>query len=161
MSTDSPYWLLLLGLLVLGAGLGLLSVPISDTAVAGPPAELAGTASGLFKMSSMLGGAIGVALCAALAKRIGTSRAREDALTAGLTEDDLAKLDNALSGSDAAAAVLDRLPPGERQAVMTAYQDAYATGVAGSVRIAGLFALLAVVLLLWLWPRRPALAPER
>lgn len=161
VSTDSPYWLLLLGLLVLGAGLGLLSVPISDTAVAGPPAELAGTASGLFKMSSMLGGAIGVALCAALAKGIGASRAREDALAAGLTEDDLATLDNALNGSDAAATVLDRLPPGERQSVMAAYQDAYAAGVAGSVRIVGLFALLAVVLLLWLWPRRPALAPER
>ena len=161
VSTDSPYWLLLLGLLVLGAGLGLLSVPISDTAVAGPPPELAGTASGLFKMSSMLGGAMGVALCAALANGIGASRAREDALAAGLTEDDLATLDNALSGSDAAATVLDRLPPGERQSVMAAYQDAYAAGVAGSMRIAGLFALLAVVLLLWLWPRRSALAADR
>ncbi|MGN9908252.1 MFS transporter [Phytohabitans sp. LJ34] len=161
VSTDSPYWLLLVGLLVLGAGLGLLSVPISDTAVAGPPPELAGTASGLFKMSSMLGGAIGVALCAALAKGIGTSRARDDAIAAGLTEDDLAKLDNALNGSDAAATVLERLPPDERQAVMAAYQDAYATGVAGSVRIVGLFALLAVVLLLWLWPRRTTLAADR
>ncbi|GAA4440065.1 MFS transporter [Phytohabitans houttuyneae] len=154
VSTDSPYWLLLVGLLVLGAGLGLLSVPVSNTAVAGPPPELAGTASGLFKMSSMLGGAIGVALCAAVAKGIGSGQARKDALAAGLTEDDIDKLSNALSGSDAAAAVLGQLPQGERQAVMAAYHDAYAAGVAGSVKIAGVLALVAVVVVLWLWPRR-------
>ncbi|MFC0526221.1 MFS transporter [Phytohabitans kaempferiae] len=161
VSTDSPYWLLLAGLLVLGAGLGLLSVPISDTAVAGPPPELAGTASGLFKMSSMLGGAIGVALFAAVAKSTGAHRARDEAEAAGLTDDEIAQLANALSGSDAAAAVLDKLPAGERQTVMAAYQEAYAAGVAGSMKIAGLFALVAVVLLLLLWPRRSPLSMHR
>jgi len=158
VSTDSPYWLLLVGLLLLGAGLGLLSVPVSDTAVAGPPPTLAGTASGLFKMSSMLGGAIGVAVCAALAKGVGAHRAEAEAHAAGLDDDQIAHLANALGGSDAAAAVLDPLPAAERQRVVEAYQEAYAAGVAGSVKIAGLFALLAVVLVLALWPRRSPLS---
>jgi EmrB/QacA subfamily drug resistance transporter len=157
LSPTSSYLVLALGLLVLGAGLGLLSVPISDTAVAGPPPELAGTASGLFKMSSMLGGALGVALLAALAKGIGTHRAEAEAQAAGLTADQITRLGNALTDSSAAASVLDQLPADTRQAVVTAYQDAFAAGVAGAVKISGVLALLAAVALLWIWPdrRRP------
>jgi EmrB/QacA subfamily drug resistance transporter len=160
LSIDSPYWVLLVGLLILGAGLGLLSVPVSDTAVAGPPIELVGTASGVFKMSSMLGGALGVALLAAVGKAIGSHRALDEARAAGLSQAQIDKLANSLTGSDAAASVLDQVPADKRQAVVDAYHEAYAAGVAGSIKIFGIVAIVAALALLWLWPRRaPAATP--
>lgn len=152
LSTTSSYWVLLIGLLILGTGLGLLSVPISDTAVAGPPQDLAGTASGLFKMSSMLGGALGVALLSALAKGIGTARAPAEAKAAGLTQAQIDQLSNSLAKSHDAADVINSLPASTRAAVISAYQHAEAAGVAGAVKIAGLLAIAAGIGLLWLWP---------
>jgi hypothetical protein len=157
IATTSPYWILLVGLLVLGAGLGLLSVPVSDTAVAGPPIALAGTASGVFKMSSMLGGALGVALFAAVGKAIGDHRAVDEARAAGLSDEKISQLSNSLSGSDAAQSILDTVPAAQRQTVIDAYHDAYATGVAGAIKVFGIVAILAALALLWIWPgrRRP------
>lgn len=161
LSPTSSYWVMLAGLLVLGAGLGLLSIPVSDTAVAGPPEELAGLASGVFKMSSMLGGALGVALFAAVGKGLGQHRALAEARAAGLTEDQIDTLSNSLTGSNAAASVLDQVPADKRQAVIDAYHDAYATGVAGAIKAFGLVAILAGLALLWIWPRRkPTETPE-
>src|SRR4051812_44795428 len=56
LSAGSTLWLLAAGLLVIGVGLGTLSTPISDTAVGEVPIDLAGSAAGVFKMSSMVGG---------------------------------------------------------------------------------------------------------
>jgi MFS family permease len=125
-----------------GAGLGLLSIPVSDTA------------SGLFKMSSMLGGAFGVALLAAVAKALGTREATAEAQAAGLTQAQMDQLANALTGSDAAGSVLDQLPAATRDAVVAAYRQAEVVGAAGAVKLAGVLALLSVPVLLWLWPRR-------
>jgi EmrB/QacA subfamily drug resistance transporter len=161
LSTSSSYWILFAGLLVLGAGLGLLSVPVSDTAVAGPPVALAGTASGVFKTSSMLGGALGVALFAALGKAIGAHRAMDEARAAGLSDAQIDQLANSLAGSTTAAGVLDQVPAGRRQAVIDAYHQAYAAGAARVIMIFGVVALLAAAALLWIWPRRTrASAPD-
>jgi EmrB/QacA subfamily drug resistance transporter len=154
VSPTSSYALLATGLLILGAGLGLLSVPISDTAVAGPPAELAGMASGLFKMSSMLGGALGVAILAGLAKAIGRHNAEQQARAAGLTDSQISRLGNSLTKSDNASTILAGLPADTRQQVIEAYQRAEAAGVAGAVKIAGVLAIVVALALLWIWPRR-------
>lgn len=72
LTPTSAYFVLAAGLLVVGAGCGLLTGPVTHTAVTGPPPALAGTASGLFKMSSMLGGSLGVAVLIAIAHPGGT-----------------------------------------------------------------------------------------
>lgn len=51
-----------LGYLLLGVGIGAYATPSTDTAIAHVPQDKAGVASGLYKMSSALGGAFGVAL---------------------------------------------------------------------------------------------------
>jgi len=159
VSTDSPYLVLLIGLLVLGAGLGLMSVPISDTAVAGPPTELAGTASGLFKMSSMLGGSFGVALLAALAQALQARNGRQQAEAAGLTTDQIDQLRNALTSSTVANEVLGSLPESTRNAVIQAYHVAQAVGTAGAVKLAAAIALFTAVALPFIWPRDRSEAP--
>jgi EmrB/QacA subfamily drug resistance transporter len=55
-------WPIVPGLVVAGAGLALLVVPLVNVVLAAVPAEVAGGASGLFSTAQQLGGALGVAL---------------------------------------------------------------------------------------------------
>jgi len=51
LNSDTTILLIAVALIVIGVGLGLLSTPISNTAVGEVPQSLAGTAAGVFKMS--------------------------------------------------------------------------------------------------------------
>jgi len=55
-------WPVVPGLLIMGAGLSLLVIPLVNVVLAAVPAEAAGGASGLFGTAQQLGGAIGVAI---------------------------------------------------------------------------------------------------
>jgi EmrB/QacA subfamily drug resistance transporter len=55
-------WPVVPGLVVGGAGLALLVIPLGNVVLAAVPAEAAGGASGLFSTAQQLGGAIGVAV---------------------------------------------------------------------------------------------------
>ncbi|HEY1642713.1 MAG TPA: MFS transporter [Streptosporangiaceae bacterium] len=55
-------WPIVPGLLVAGAGLSLLVIPLVNVVLAAVPAEVAGGASGLFSTAQQLGGAVGVAV---------------------------------------------------------------------------------------------------
>lgn len=55
-----------IGFTLFGIGLGFYATPSTDAALATVPAEKAGSASGIYKMASSLGAALGVAISAAL-----------------------------------------------------------------------------------------------
>jgi MFS family permease len=55
-------WPVVPGLVVAGAGLSLLVIPLVNVVLAAVPVEAAGGASGLFGTAQQLGGALGVAL---------------------------------------------------------------------------------------------------
>jgi len=59
---DGSPWPVVPGLVLAGAGLALLVIPLVNVVLAAAPAEAAGSASGLFSTAQQLGGAIGVAL---------------------------------------------------------------------------------------------------
>jgi EmrB/QacA subfamily drug resistance transporter len=66
--TDStPYPYLLGAYLVLGLGLGVLNPPITNTAVSGMPASMAGVAAAIASTSRQFGATLGVAVLGALA----------------------------------------------------------------------------------------------
>lgn len=54
------------GFTLFGVGLGLYATPSTDAAVANVPKEVAGSASGIYKMASSIGAALGVAISAAI-----------------------------------------------------------------------------------------------
>jgi MFS family permease len=56
-------WPVLAGLLIAGAGLGWLIVPLVNVVLAAVPVASAGGASGTFNTAQQLGGAIGIAIC--------------------------------------------------------------------------------------------------
>ena len=51
---------------LLGLGLGCYATPSTDTAVVNAPEEKVGVASGIYKMGSSLGGAMGIAVTASI-----------------------------------------------------------------------------------------------
>jgi EmrB/QacA subfamily drug resistance transporter len=55
-------WPIVPGLVVAGAGLALLIIPLVNVVLTAVPAEVAGGAAGLFSTAQQLGGAVGVAL---------------------------------------------------------------------------------------------------
>jgi DHA2 family multidrug resistance protein-like MFS transporter len=55
-----------IGFTLFGVGLGFYATPSTDAALSNVPGEQAGAASGIYKMASSLGNAIGVAISAAL-----------------------------------------------------------------------------------------------
>jgi EmrB/QacA subfamily drug resistance transporter len=62
VGVDGSPWPVVPGLVVAGAGLALLIVPLVNVVLAAVPVEVAGGASGLFSTAQQLGGALGVAL---------------------------------------------------------------------------------------------------
>jgi EmrB/QacA subfamily drug resistance transporter len=62
VGVDGSPWPVVPGLVVAGAGLSLLVIPLVNVVLAAAPAEAAGGASGLFSTTQQLGGAIGVAV---------------------------------------------------------------------------------------------------
>lgn len=143
----------IVGLLIIGVGLGLLSVPVADTIVGGPPPALAGTASGVYKTSSMLGGALGVVLLTAATTRFGRAEAAPVSTAAGLTENESNQVVNALTNSQTANAILDKLPANERSLVIDAYHQAFSDGVSTALLLGGVIAVIGAVLAGWIWPR--------
>lgn len=67
MVEGMPYLVLVfIGYALFGMGLGMYATPSTDTAVSSVPLEKAGVASGLYKMASSLGGALGVAISSSI-----------------------------------------------------------------------------------------------
>jgi EmrB/QacA subfamily drug resistance transporter len=62
VGNGSDPWPIVPGLVVAGAGLSLLVIPLVNVVLAAVPAEAAGGASGLFSTAQQFGGAVGVAI---------------------------------------------------------------------------------------------------
>ena len=158
MTADSSLWLLAIALVVIGLGLGLLSTPISDTAVGGVAAELAGTAAGVFKMSSMVGGALGVAVLSAVARGFTEQDATPAMEAAGMSAAEQEEAHAALVNSSSFDAALRALPPDLRDTVSDAAVDAFSMGVADTMLTTAGISVVATVIVWWLWPRKRATA---
>jgi EmrB/QacA subfamily drug resistance transporter len=148
-------------LLLFGIGVGLMSTPVSDAAVgqaSGVPQPLAGMAAGVFKMSSMLGSALGVALFTAATKLFTTNTAVDEARAAGLSDQQITTLRDAPVDSKLAQRILSSLSPDVRERVTDAARAAFTSGVATTIKAAALVALVAAGLVILLWPRRAGCA---
>ena len=76
--------LVFVGYALYGFGLGIYATPSTDTAISNAPADKVGSASGIYKMASSLGGATGVALSSSLYNAIGAQGNLEVAGSMGL-----------------------------------------------------------------------------
>ena len=81
IGTGSDPWSIVPGLVVAGAGLSLLVIPLVNVVLAAVPVETAGGASGQFSTAQQLGGAVGVSVFGLLFFAVLGATAFEPALT--------------------------------------------------------------------------------
>jgi EmrB/QacA subfamily drug resistance transporter len=151
-----PLWLLAIALVVVGLGVGLICTPVSNTAVGDVPIDLAGTAAGVFKMSSMVGGALGVAILSAFTRGITVRSAESTLASSGLTEAQGSQARQTLVNSSSFGQAIETLPSGVRDRVVQAVIQAFTSGLAGTMIAAAVLTVLAIVTVALLWPPRPA-----
>ncbi len=160
LAVDTPYWWYAMAIFIQGIGIGLFSTPLSDTAVGlAPPAE-SGAASGAFKMCSMVGGALGVALMGGIYRGLQLSQLRSDADAAHLTADQQQQVNDAFASSEKARQIYETLAPDVQERVHDAVLAALAHGIGGSLKIVAVFSVLAVIAVLLLVPKG-ILHPDR
>lgn len=146
-------WLLATALFIVGLGLGLVSTPVANTAVGEVPIDLAGTAAGVFKMSSMLGGALGVAVLTAFARGLTAHEAGGFVAASGLSEEDLAQVRQSLVNSSSFHEGIESLPPDLRRTVVQVVTEAFSSGVADTMVATGGLTAAATIAVFFLWPR--------
>lgn len=153
LHADSSLWLMTVALVVIGCGLGLLSTPVSNTAVGTGPARLSGTAAGVFKMSSMVGGALGVALLTAITRALTAADSDRAVQDSGLTSGEVDQVHAALVNSSSYADALARLPAELQRKVTDAVIIAFSHGLGWTMVVTAILTVIAVVVVWWLWPR--------
>lgn len=73
-----------IGYALFGVGLGMYATPSIDTAISTVSEEKVGVASGIYKMASTLGGAIGVAVSASIYSQVSSLSGHTTAIVSGL-----------------------------------------------------------------------------
>jgi EmrB/QacA subfamily drug resistance transporter len=149
---DSTYWLLLAGLLPLGVGMALATIPATTAIVSSLPPEKQGVASAVNDLSREVGGALGIAvLGSALTGRyqsgVSDSTAHLPAQFAGHAQDAL----------PAALAIADRLGP-RGAALAQDAQAAFVDGLGLAMVIAAASVAVAAGFVFWRAPREPVTA---
>ncbi|WP_433291283.1 MFS transporter [Actinoplanes sp. CA-030573] len=152
LTVGTSLWLIGVALLVIGVGLGVLSTPISDTAVGEVPIDLAGSAAGVFKMSSMVGGALGIAVLSALTRGFASGPTGDALRGAGLSAADIETAKNALVGSSSFDQAIASLPPDLGRAVTGAVAAGFTSGIADALLVTGGVVLAALIAVRLVWP---------
>lgn len=104
-------------------------------------------------MSSMVGGAFGVAILGGLYRAFEFSQLHADAAAAHLTAAQQSQVQDAFESSAQAQAIYETLPEDVKTKVREAVAAALAHGIGGSLKVAAVFSLLALVAVLVLVPR--------
>jgi hypothetical protein len=124
-----------------------------------PPAE-SGAASGAFKMCSMVGGALGVAVLGGIYRGLELAQLHSDAAASHLTSAQQQQVNDAFASTEKAQEIYKTLPEDVKRKVEDAVMAALSHGIGGSLKIAAVFSVLAFIAVLLLVPKG-ILHPDR
>jgi multisubunit Na+/H+ antiporter MnhC subunit len=111
-------------------------------------------------MSSMVGGALGVALLTAFARSFSDKHITDAVQVAGLSDAQVDQARQALVSSSSFESALAKLPQELRDSVTRVAKSAFTDGVADSFVITGIVAVVATIVVVLVWPARRKRAPE-
>jgi EmrB/QacA subfamily drug resistance transporter len=150
LSVDTPYWRLVLNLMVMAAGMGLSMAPSTTGIMVSLPLGKAGVGSAVNDTTRELGGALGVAVLGSLlASRYAASLS--DAV-GGLLQGPA--LEAAKSGLGAALGVARTLPGPAGETVAAAARSAFVDAMSTSLAVSSAVVLLAALLVNRYYPER-------
>jgi EmrB/QacA subfamily drug resistance transporter len=140
---DSTWRVLVPGLSVLGAGVGVANPTLASAALAAVPRERSGMASGAVNTARQLGFALGVAVLGSVFTAQATS-----ALTDGGAPDPAGTASALTAGQ--AGRVIGSAPPQQRGGLADLLGNAYADGLRDVFLVCGAAGLVGGLLVLWL-----------
>lgn len=139
---NTPYWQVLLSIVILGVGIGFTVSPATNSVMSSLPPNRAGIGSAMNDTTRQLGGALGVAVLGALMNgtyRSGVSSLKSvDGVTASLFEHIQSSVQNA-------HLVSANLPAGTANLVVTTSSQAFVNGMSEALFFASLTLVLAAV----------------
>ncbi|RZQ62073.1 MFS transporter [Amycolatopsis suaedae] len=139
VDTGTPYWFVLIGMLISGVGLATTLTIATDTVLATVPRQRASAASAISETATELGGALGIALLGTL---LGAVYRAELVLPSGLPPEVEAPARDSLGG---AVAVADALPAGTLDSAREAFLTGMEATMYGSAALGVLIAVGALV----------------
>jgi MFS transporter, DHA2 family, multidrug resistance protein len=158
LSPELTLGVILLPMLMLGAGYGIANVPRMNALLSSAPPALAGTASATNNAAVQLGNALGIAVTVALVTTFGRNYYLGELTKAGLNAEEIAQVNDLLkkilSSDLPSISAQFAIPQARLEGLIGNYQAAFTTGVSQMFLIAsGLLFLIALVLWFGLRPQ--------
>jgi EmrB/QacA subfamily drug resistance transporter len=147
VDVESSYGVLLIGFLMMGIGISLVSPSVSIAGMNAVDRTKSGVASGLLAMSRLVGGTLGIAVLGAIVAWLGRGRLAE--VLPGLSEGERQELAGHLAA---------RAPRGDAE-LAEAVHEAFVSGLSAGLRVSAAVAVVGAALGLLLVERGRATAP--
>jgi EmrB/QacA subfamily drug resistance transporter len=151
-TTHTAYLILLVGLLFMGAGLGLATSPATDSVMSSVPPARAGVGSAMNDTTRQLGGALGVAVLGSLLNSVYLSQLQRVPQLKLLPPEQYQQVNSGLEGAQVIATFLPT--PQMQQAFLNVVRAAFVAGVTDLLFAAGLVMLLGTLLAYVILPHR-------
>jgi EmrB/QacA subfamily drug resistance transporter len=152
-----PYPAFLLGMLVAGAGAGLLNSETAKVMQGAVPAQRAGMAGGLIATTRFVGLLVGIAALGAVLAHVASRSFIASGVTAGLDAEKAAELSKYVTSGDVGG-IVGTVPEALRTSIWQIGNAAFADGFAAAALLAAAIAA-AMALLTLLWVRRAETLP--
>jgi MFS transporter, DHA2 family, multidrug resistance protein len=155
--TDSSYLVVLIGLLLAGAGVSLVQPPASAAMMSSVSADKAGMASGTNAAIRQIGASFGIAVMGGIGQSIFNSHLTGSSIYAQLPASAQSTADASISGAVAVGEKIGGAPGSE---LIEVASTGFVNGMHWAVVVAAAFAGLGFVLAARLIPRQADAAPE-
>ncbi len=155
VDADSSYGIVVIPILVMGAGMATLMPPASEGIVSSLPSDKAGVGSAVNDTTREVGGAIGIAIMGSLLA-IGYRNSLGDA-TAGLSPEDAHLAEDSIGFALAVAA---RQPEGQAEGLIAAATTAFTDGMSTAFFFAAGLVLVTAVVVAWFYPGKKEVEAE-
>jgi EmrB/QacA subfamily drug resistance transporter len=150
LAPETPYWQMLLALVLLGAGDIAVITPVADVILSAVPRERTGSAAAVNGAAMQIGGALGTAVLTSVLMAVARAVYYQRLEPSGLSRQEIAAATEALRRSiqKGAESGGQAIPEAVRAQLTDAYQHAFSTG-AGGLFTCSAFVCLLCALLVW------------
>jgi DHA2 family multidrug resistance protein-like MFS transporter len=147
LTPETPYWQVLLALVLLGGGDIAVITPIADVIISAVPRERTGSAAALNGAAMQIGGALGTAVLTSILTAVGRAAYYQSLEPSGLSRQEIAAATEALRQSIQKGAESGGLaiPETVRTQLADAYRHAFSVGAGGVFACSALICLLSAV----------------
>ena len=150
VGVESGYWVVFLGLVLVGLGISLVTPPSSNAVMSSVPPEKTGMGASANAAIRQVGGSMGIALIGGIAALVYGHRVVESGVLSGLSSSMVSAARSSING---AIEVSQRLPGSQAESLIKAADSAFVNGFHAAMVMIAIIAGASVLIALWAIPR--------